>query len=99
MSDEEESEFRCIDCKFCKLPFWDRVGNWFGVKIATTDYKCNRTPTTTIYDHVRGHVTISLKNTASCYFEREASGEKRCGPRARYWQPKRKKDLFKLLQK
>ncbi len=60
-------------------------------------YKCNKsvTPAREIIDPVTGPTKIKAE-TAYCSFERKHGN---CGPIAKNWVPKHKKDLFKMITK
>lgn len=88
----------CKDCKFSSIGPANTVltlGGLVGVKDFM--YKCKKsiTPARDIIDPVTGPTKIKAE-ISHCSFERK-HGE--CGPTAKHWTPKHKKDLFKMLTK
>lgn len=88
----------CKDCKFSKLGAVNTImtlGGLVGVKDFM--YKCSKavTPDREIIDPVTGPTKIKAEKTF-CSIERKHGD---CGPTAKHWSPKHKKDLFKMLTK
>lgn len=88
----------CKDCKFSKLSPANLVmslGGLVGVKDYM--YKCSKavTPAREIIDPVTGPTKIKAA-VSYCSVERKHGD---CGPTAKFWIPKHKKDLFKMLTK
>ena len=88
----------CKDCKFSKMSVANTIftlGGLVGTKGFM--YKCTKTfkPNQQIIDPVTGP---SMKESSMSYCEVERNHGK-CGPTAKNWTPKRKKDLFKMLTK
>lgn len=94
MSDES---LLCKDCKHSRISPIAIVGSYI-FEFSKPDpvyYKCGRTFTPKRFEV--NFVTGSTKIPSSmsyCENERKIGS---CGRRAKYWQPKKKKDLFKLL--
>lgn len=88
----------CRDCKFSKLGTANIImtlGGLVGVKDYM--YKCSKavTPAREIIDPVTGPTKIKAE-VSYCSVERKHGD---CGPTAKNWIPKHKKDLFKMLTK
>ena len=88
----------CKDCKFSKLSTINNIMTLGGM-VGTKDfmYKCSKavTPAREIIDPVTGPAKIKAE-VSYCSIERKHGD---CGPTAKFWIPKHKKDLFKLLTK
>lgn len=88
----------CKDCKFSKLGLVNTITTLGGL-VGTKEfmYKCSRSvkPAHEVIDPVTGPTKIKAE-TSYCKLER-SHGD--CGPTAKHWMPKRKKDLFKMLTK
>lgn len=88
----------CKDCKHCKMDMFSWITS-LGGRVNAQDYmfKCSKSiqPAKEIINPVYGAEKIKAKMTY-CDYERK-SGE--CGPTAKHWIPKHKKDLFKMLTK
>jgi hypothetical protein len=86
----------CKDCKFSKMNLIDRVFTLNGkVGVIGVMYKCVKTlkPSHDIIDPIVGPKRVKAE-LSFCEIEREYGN---CGLSARNWQPRKKKDLFKLL--
>lgn len=88
--------YLCKDCKHSFVPISERILT-FGFA-SEYSYKCKKgwKPERTIENPVVGLQTTKAEYK-SCNITRMA-GEV-CGPDAKYWAPKKKKDLFKMLTK
>lgn len=88
----------CKDCKFSKMNLFNKIttlGGLVGAKGYM--YQCAKTfkPAKDIIDPVTGP---EIKKSEMSYCESERKhGD--CGPTAKHWVPKHKKDLFKMLTK
>ena len=86
----------CKDCVHGFIPWTD----FPSVYLFNTRhfYKCKKSSRTEITDFnpVTGY-TIKKADYKNCWEERTTEGN--CGPDAKYWAPKHKKDLFKLLKR
>ena len=90
--------YLCKDCKFSKMSIANNVftlGGLVGTKGFM--YKCTRTfrPARDIIDPIIGPDRIKAE-ISYCELERRHGD---CGPTAKNWKPKNKKDLFKALTK
>lgn len=88
----------CKDCKFSKMTPFNRIVTLNGVVGAKGFmYKCTKTlkPGHNIIDPVTGPEYIKPA-ISYCEVERKHGD---CGPTAKNWVPKKKKDLFKMLTK
>lgn len=89
----------CKDCIHSRISYFDKFGSYifeFSAPKASS-YMCSKKfkPEKEIIDPVIG--TTKEKSTMTyCSVERKNGN---CGPTAKYWQPKHKKDLFKMFQK
>ena len=94
--------YLCKDCKFSKMDFFNTLNTLGGrVGVKGFMYKCSNAikPKHEILDPVCGLEKIKTA-MPYCTIERTAGSQNdRCGPDARYWKPKHKKDLFKMLTK
>lgn len=88
----------CKDCIHSRMSVIDKIFT-LGGKIGVSDinYKCSKLkePAKVIQDMVLGPKKIKAK-LPFCDLTRRHGD---CGPTAKYWAPKRKKDLFKMLTK
>lgn len=88
----------CKDCKHCKMDIFSWVTS-LGGRFNAKDYmfKCGHSiePAREIINPVYGPEKIKQK-MSYCDHERKHGD---CGPTAKYWIPKHKKDLFKMLTK
>lgn len=96
----EQSEYLCKDCvnSFVPLSDWALTLMGFSIVPAYMYYKCKRRGQVEEIDY--NPVTGSKKlppEYKTCREERGLSGE--CGRDAKYWTPKHKQDLFKLLKR
>ena len=90
--------YLCKDCKFSKMSLANRIVTFNGMVGAKGFmYKCTRTlkPARDVIDPVVGPERIKAE-TNYCELERKHGD---CGPTAKYWTAKHKKDLFKMLTK
>ena len=90
--------YLCKDCKFSKMGIANNIftlGGRMGVEGFM--YKCSRSVKTAydIIDPVTGPARIKAARSY-CDVERKHGN---CGPTAKHWTPKHKKDLFKALTK
>jgi hypothetical protein len=88
----------CKDCKHSKMDFIDKVFTLGGrFDVSDVNYKCSKFPKeeTIVENMVIGPKKVEAR-LPYCEIVRR-HGE--CGQNARYWQPKKKKDLFKMLLK
>lgn len=88
----------CKDCKFSKMSLTDRIFTLNGkVGVSGSMYTCIKAfkPSHDIVDPVVGPKHVKAELTF-CEIERQYGN---CGSSARNWQPRKKKDLFKLLMK
>lgn len=95
----DESEYLCKDCKHSFMKLSDKIFT-LGGKVGVTkySYRCRKSfvEQEIKYDPVLGQEKIKPEYQ-SCIWSRRKDSE--CGPDAKYWRPKRKKDLFKMLTK
>jgi hypothetical protein len=93
-----DTVYICKDCKFGKMDVSDTIFT-LGGKVGVTDsmFKCSKTITSAkiTVDPVIGHKKVKPE-MKYCSVERTYG---KCGPEAKYWIPKHKKDLFKMLTK
>jgi hypothetical protein len=96
MSDVTPKDMLCKDCKHAFLP-WHDLPNWLFFRNQYW-YKCRRSGKTieVEFNPVTGSKSLPA-DYKSCYQERGFLGD--CGKEAKYWSPKHKKDLFKLLKR
>lgn len=90
--------YLCKDCKFSKMDVLDTIFTLGGrVCVVSSMYRCSKSiqPAHYINDIVTGPVKINAE-IPFCAIER---GHGSCGPSAKHWVPKHKKDLFKMLTK
>lgn len=91
--------YLCKDCKHCKMDTFSWLTS-LGGRVGAKDYmfKCAKTvqPAKEVINPVYGPEKIK-KKMSYCDYERKR--EAGCGPEAKYWTPKHKKDLFKMLTK
>ena len=88
--------YLCKDCKFGKMGVSDTIFTLGGrIDVKGFMYKCAKTVKLehSVLDPVTG--LKKLKSEISyCSVERDYGD---CGPNAKHWVPKHKKDLFKML--
>ena len=88
----------CKDCKFSKMGVFYNITT-LGGRVGTKGfmYSCSNAikPGQNIVDPVTGPEYIEPE-MPYCEIERNHG---QCGPTAKYWVPKKKKDLFKMLTK
>lgn len=97
MSDENSSDkLACIDCAHCEVSFIDWLLSFSGPNVY--DYKCKKvlTYSSNKFNPVIGYRDRKSELT-SCKRARNYSDL--CGPKGKYWTPKHKRDLFKMLMK
>jgi hypothetical protein len=90
--------YLCKDCKFVKMSIFNNIFTLGGrMGVAGYMYKCTRAikPARDIIDPVTGPEKVKPE-ISYCSVERQYGG---CGPTAKHWTPKHKKDLFKMLTK
>lgn len=82
------SDLLCKECKHAKWRPWYPLS-----------YRCHRTliPAVTKFDPVTGPVTTPAHYDA-CFSQR-FNGDDRCGKEGKFWEPKNKNGLFKLIKK
>lgn len=93
-----DTVYLCKDCKFSTMSVGNRIFTLNGpVGAKGYMYKCTKTytPAHDRIDPVVGSEHIKSSITY-CQVERKHGD---CGPTAKYWTPKHKKDLFKMLTK
>lgn len=89
-------------CKDCVHSRMDPIAKIFtlGGRIGNDEihYKCQKfvRPAMEIIDMVTGPKKVKEKAT---FCELARSDAKKCGPEAKFWKPKHKKDLFKYMTK
>jgi hypothetical protein len=88
----------CKDCKHSTMHLSDKIFTLGGrIGVVDSNYKCTKFPKeATVVDNM---VTGPQKVKGSlpyCEIARRHGG---CGMHGKYWQPKHKKDLFKMLTK
>ena len=90
--------FSCKDCRHSTMSMVDRIFTLNGlVAVYDTNYKCSKFPEakTIVDDIVLGPMKVKAKLPYCSIARRHGQ----CGLDAKYWQPKHKKDLFKMLTK
>jgi len=94
----DETEYLCKDCKHCVMDKYGLITS-FGGLLGVKDwmFKCSKIvyPAKVVVNPVTGPEKIKEKLTY-CSIARNSEN---CGPNAKYWTPKHKKDLFKALTK
>lgn len=88
MQNQTSDVLLCKDCKH------SRYRPWYAIS-----YRCHRAPVPaeTKVDPVTGPSTTP-SHYESCFAQRLDYTDG-CGKAGRFWEPKRKKDLFKLIKK
>lgn len=89
-------QYFCKDCVYFKYSVWDRLS---GVKQENAKCEKSKYITKKSTNMVSGKLVGGDIERSYCVVERGSSSPQRCGPDAKYWKPKRKKDLFKYLAK
>jgi hypothetical protein len=93
-----DTVYICKDCMFGKMDVSDTIFTLGGI-VGVTDimFKCTKTAKSAqvITDPVIGHKKVKPE-MSFCSVERKYGD---CGPNAKNWIPKHKKDLFKMLTK
>lgn len=95
----DESEYLCKDCKHSFMKVSDKIFTLGGsVGVSKYYYKCRKAyvEQSINYDPVLGAEKIKPEYQA-CIWARRTDAK--CGPDGKLWQPKHKKDLFKMLTK
>jgi hypothetical protein len=90
--------YLCKDCKHSTMLMIDRILTFNGlVCVSGADHRCARFPqeATIVENMVTGPEKIKAK-LPYCEIVRRHGA---CGQNAKYWAPKKKKDLFKMLTK
>jgi hypothetical protein len=97
MSDNQtkHTEYLCKDCKHSSVSFADMVF-YFG-NPPSYDYKCLKNYKESV--EKEDVVTGPQKSKAEYESCRMTRATRVCGPNAKLWSPKHKKDLFKLITK
>ena len=94
----DETEYLCKDCKHCVMDKFGRITTLGGL-LGVEDwmFKCSKIvyPARVVVNPVTGNEKVKEKLTY-CSIARNSEN---CGPNAKYWTPKHKKDLFKALTK
>lgn len=92
------AQYLCKDCIHSHMDFMDKVFTLGGrVGTSSTNYKCSKFPKKeTIVNNL---VTGPEKRKAELPFCEIVRNHGECGKNAKYWSPKHKKDLFKMLTK
>lgn len=108
----DPSPFLCKDCKYSYIPWLLYLPHLFDKMLTTSvgswNYKCSKLSTSrTVQDPVVGPVMIKEK-TVSCrearntyldgFFDENGQKIEACGPDGKYWAPKYKHDLFKIMK-
>lgn len=94
------TNYLCKDCKHAVIPKKAYLSYLFELKAPASHwYKCGKTSKGVVVkdDPVTGPKTV-FKDMDYCAVAR-INDTDRCGPDAKYWEPKHKKDLFKFLAK
>jgi hypothetical protein len=90
--------FLCKDCKHSTMLMIDRIFTLNGlVGAQDVNYKCSKFPQNATV--VENMVTGPQKVKAKLPYCEITCRHGECGQDAKYWQPKHKKDLFKMLTK
>ena len=94
--------YLCKDCKFSKMSLFNNIATLGGrIGAKSFMYKCSNAikPAHEIIDPVHGTERIKAA-MPYCTIERGTDfNNTKCGPTGKYWAPKHKKDLFKMLTK
>ncbi len=98
---EENTPLLCKDCKYCKPSPVDRIESIFSFLPTKPGnfQKCTKFPQELPDRHddlVSGHVSTKIEYHY-CSTSRGHYGS--CGPEGKFWSPRHKKDLFKLITK
>lgn len=94
----DETQYLCKDCKHCVMDKFGWITSLGGlVGVDDWMFKCSKVgyPARVIVNPVFGNEKIKAKSS----YCSTARGSGDCGPEAKYWTPKHKKDLFKALKK
>lgn len=90
--------YYCKDCKHSRMGIADKIFTLGGlIGVSDVNYKCAKLPENAqvVEDMVLGPKKVKAK-LPFCEIARNYRG---CGIEAKFWQPKHKKDLFKMLTK
>ena len=94
----DETQYLCKDCKHCVMDTFGWITTLGGrLGVADWMFKCSRIgqPAHVVVNPVIGYEKIK-ERLSYCSIARSIGD---CGPTAKYWTPKHKKDLFKALTK
>jgi hypothetical protein len=90
--------FSCKDCKHSTMHLSDKIFTLGGrIGVIDANYKCTKFPEakTVVEDIVLGSKKVKAKLPYCSIARRHGD----CGLDGKYWSPKHKKDLFKMLTK
>ena len=104
MTEETPPHFACKDCKFSYVPFF----SWFYIAFfrwvlfdgfPQDAHKCRKyqIKRETELNDVLGEIVIRKGKNRTCFNARYL--DKACSPQGNGWEPRKKKDLFKVLMK
>ena len=94
MLDDNDDTYYCVDCMFCKVSIFTYI-NHLG-NVPPSKYKCKkRTNQHYVKNLVKGPIIGFFYKNINC----EEARRDFCGATAKFWKPKKKKDLFKYLRK
>ena len=98
----DKEVYLCKDCKFSKMSLVNTIATLGGrIGAQSFMYRCSNAikPAHEIVDPVHGIERVKAA-MPYCTIERTNDfNNTKCGPTAKYWAPKHKKDLFKALTK
>lgn len=88
----------CKDCKHFSIPWRLRIASWLGRReLQIYDYNCKRKRFIIHTDLILGAREQKFDLPLTCRESREGRGDTYCGESGKFWTPRRKRDLFKLL--
>jgi len=91
--------YLCKNCIHSRMSLVNKIFT-FGGRVGDDEifYKCNKfsQPAKEIVDVVIGVKKVPAKQE---FCELARNNPDKCGPQAKHWSPKKKKDLFKMLTK
>lgn len=92
------TDYLCKDCKHSKMDLLDKIFT-LGGRVGVDDviYNCSKFPKKEII--VESMVIGPKKIKAKLPYCESVRLNGECGPNAKHWAPKKKKDLFKMLTK
>jgi hypothetical protein len=97
------TEYLCKDCIHSRC---SKIYTFFHYIIefkapGSYSYRCAKSPSgeKITFNPVTGNEKVKVEMERCETMRRSFVGEDRCGPEAKYWTPKKKKDLFKMLTK